>query len=330
MLGCTRFRVAPSSTRLCFSGRLPQLRIAQRAKNVPRAVPVPQKQPTPFDQNPDWDEAHDLNNIEPDYNDPDWHKQVTDWEEFWNYTRWDLEAEGLEGDGAFDVAGNWTYGSERGFKMIEAMRKIEDRPDVVNFLPAQTFRNHVDVWDDPPVSPEKEEENPQLSVWDIRARAEKKRYRELMDIEWRRRQSKVGKAVYADNSNDVRGFQYQWQEREFSHEEVYALITQNGNACKPEEYQAYVDNPLLVADLPNVMGVHYIEETEDFLERIGHLGKPEDLPMLEQEVVLDLLNSNVDQATVAALLRTDEVHREQMRREEINKTVENTWHGDDD
>ncbi|GFH19292.1 uncharacterized protein HaLaN_16218, partial [Haematococcus lacustris] len=104
-----------------------------------------------------------------------------------------------------------------------------------------------------------------------------------MDIEWRRRQSKVGKAVYADNSNDVRGFQYQWQEREFSHEEVYALITQNGNACKPEEYQAYVDNPLLVADLPNVMGVHYIEETEDFLERIGHLGKPEDLPMLEQE-----------------------------------------------
>lgn len=32
------------------------------------------------------------------------------------------------------------------------------------------------------------------------------------------------------------------------------------------------------------MGVKWVEDTEDFLERIGHLAKPEDRQRLEEEV----------------------------------------------
>lgn len=32
-------------------------------------------------------------NLEPDYDDPEWYEKVTDWQEFWNFTRWDVEME---------------------------------------------------------------------------------------------------------------------------------------------------------------------------------------------------------------------------------------------
>jgi len=26
--------------------------------------------------------------IEPDFDDPDWHQKISDWDDFWNYQRW--------------------------------------------------------------------------------------------------------------------------------------------------------------------------------------------------------------------------------------------------
>lgn len=49
-------------------------------------------------------------------------------------------------------------------------------------------------------------------------------------------------------------------------------------------FQAWVENPLVPVDYVNVMGVTHIEETEDFLERIGHLGTPQEMQKLTEEV----------------------------------------------
>jgi hypothetical protein len=48
--------------------------------------------------------------------------------------------------------------------------------------------------------------------------------------------------------------------------------------------QAVVENPLVPVDFPNVMGVDYIEETEEFLERLQRLV---DVPPPGVELLLD-------------------------------------------
>ena len=45
-----------------------------------------------------------------------------------------------------------------------------------------------------------------------------------------------------------------------------------------------MENPLVPVDYSNVMGVKWIEDTEDFLDRIGHLARPEDEAKLDEEV----------------------------------------------
>jgi hypothetical protein len=72
-------------------------------------------------------------NTEPDFDDPDWYEKVTDWNEFWNYTRWDMEAESLAED--LDAAGHPSRSEDRIYRMVEAIRSVETRPDVINFLP---------------------------------------------------------------------------------------------------------------------------------------------------------------------------------------------------
>lgn len=70
-------------------------------------------------------------NREPDYNDPDWFEKVTDWDEFWNHTRFDMEnAETLED--YYDTSGNPTDTVERAMDMISALNRITGRGDVQN------------------------------------------------------------------------------------------------------------------------------------------------------------------------------------------------------
>jgi hypothetical protein len=83
---------------------------------------------------PGFFQAEDRFNREPDYADPDWFEQVNDWEEYWNHTRWDLENE--EMDDGIDVAGTDTRTVERASAMINAMRAVETRPEVLNVVPS--------------------------------------------------------------------------------------------------------------------------------------------------------------------------------------------------
>lgn len=50
-------------------------------------------------------------------------------------------------------------------------------------------------------------------------------------------QDKIGKISYPDPWRDFRLAEHARGRREWSHEEVYALITQNGTACRPEDHQ---------------------------------------------------------------------------------------------
>ena len=81
-------------------------------------------------------------------------------------------------------------------------------------------------------------------------------------------------------------------------------------------------------DYPNTMGVYWIEDTEDFLERIGHLGLPESMEPTSEAVMLDLMNSNLDPEVVAALLHDEIKQRTVEAYEDARKHVDNTWYGD--
>ncbi len=48
--------------------------------------------------------------------------------------------------------------------------------------------------------------------------------------------------------------------------------------------QGYVENPLVPVDYVNTMGVTHIEETEDLIERLGHLGVKAQMEFFEGEV----------------------------------------------
>lgn len=72
-------------------------------------------------------------NAEPDYDDPEWFKKVTDWTEFWNATKWMDEFDDL--DDEVDAGGKPLYDMDRVYKMLNALKTIETRGDVVNWIP---------------------------------------------------------------------------------------------------------------------------------------------------------------------------------------------------
>lgn len=272
------------------------------------------------------------NNREPDYMDPDWFEKVSDWDEFWNYTRWDLEAANDDFDEEYDVAGHPTRTLEHARRMIDAFKQIEGRHDVVNIPTSYSRRQHVDVYDNPPVTPEVQPELPAWDLNDARAFADKQHRKTLMDIEWRRRQAKIGRQAYPhkDVTHDsrYREFDYLGETFDWSHEDIYAVITHNGTACRPEDHKAHVENPLIPVDYVNTMGVTHIEEVEDFLDRIGHLGKPPPKEQMEAQVMKDLLENSPVPAVSAMLLHNiladmDAADAAKQRREEGN-----TWMGD--
>lgn len=98
-------------------------------------------------------EISDRNNTEPDFDDPEWYKKVTDWGEFWNHTKWDLETEGLEPEEEeVDAAGNPVKSMERLWMLLQAIKDIDGRPDVINWMPpmvgcvARVLHKFVVAW----------------------------------------------------------------------------------------------------------------------------------------------------------------------------------------
>ena len=107
---------------------------------------------------------------------------------------------------------------------------------------------------------------------------------------------------------------------DWSYDRIYKLITMDGMAAKPEAHQGFVENPLVPVDYVTVkghlrvvpaahrppcciyplpilisilrgdlgpvqtFGVQHIEDTEDFIDGLGHLAHPEDEANFNAEV----------------------------------------------
>lgn len=231
----------------------------------------------------------DPNSATPDYDDPDWISKVSDWQEFWNYQNWELEVEDLETEEG-NMAGP-TEALRRAEKLVDAFTEMDMRSDIINWMgtPHSEDAYEEDKWMNPPADAERPDPNPPLSSWDLRAMAEKRQQRAMLDVEWRRRQSRIGKLTYPhmDQHRDMRvqqqtgdGYRHDWTE-----DEIRQLIVNNGLACRPEDHGAVVENPLAVQDY-HALGVRYIEETEELLERTGHLAPRDYRTQFDREFIL--------------------------------------------
>lgn len=115
---------------------------------------------------------------------------------------------------------------------------------------------------------------PDLTPWDLRARMEKRRQQELQRLDWARRKSLIGLFPSLDMTGDLRlkplPSEADREEREWTEEEIWRLITLDGKAVDPRA-PGQVAKVLRVYD-PEAQSDHpaegYVEppSTEEFLE----------------------------------------------------------------
>ncbi|GAB4818817.1 hypothetical protein N2152v2_005863 [Parachlorella kessleri] len=124
-----------------------------------------------------------------------------------------------------------------------------------------------------------------LDEWELRAIMEKRRRKEQQQADWMRRRSEIGMypSVAADWRSDVRirdtGDPTAPTYREWSHKEIWDLITLGGKAVDPRLVKITVQDPLAPSDAV-AEGAKYVPEAEEWLEEHGMLLRPED----EEEV----------------------------------------------
>lgn len=223
-------------------------------------------------------------NTHPDFDDDDWIEKVTSWDEFWNYQKWNVETDDLDDEHDALATANGS-GVERAEKLVQALQQLEGRDDVVNFIPRLEDSEVHDVTQ-MELTPVSFERNPRLDACDLRAIMEKKRRKDILDREWRRRQSLLGKFRCAQYEHDLRVTNDTPEKVEWTEEEIMDLITLNGHSIHPSQHKGLVENPLLGADYVTDHDVHYIEETEELLQRCGHFADGFNDDLLDQDVWL--------------------------------------------
>ena len=144
-----------------------------------------------------------------------------------------------------------------------------------------------------------------------------------MDLEWRRRQTLVGKMKHHINPyRDVRyeGFP-EHVGSDWSQERIRSLITLDGINANPEDHMAWIENPLVPVDLVQTMGCRWIDEMEDELKAMGHLATPEDERNFAEEVVLDTYENVLGMNEFDLLHQIAEDDDEDEEREEFMATI---------
>eukprot|EP00798_Chlamydomonas_sp_ICE-L_P021664 gene21664-28680_t len=289
----------------------------ESAKPVKGVDPADESGGDAEDENEEWDdwwednsyEIRDKNTIAPDFEDPDWSEKVGNWAEFWHHSHWESEIE-QHGDPEphLDAGGKVMNPVKRAKQLIKAINKLKLRSDAVRMLTPPVGYDHYGAWEFPPcplgaplrtlamvppMSPRASTSTPGLTKADVRARAEKLERKNLMDLEWRRRQALVGKFEYPNKLTDERMKSppppVMGLREDYSDVEIRNLITNNGLLANPDDHGATIMNPLVGTDYSSgQFPVKYIESTEEYLERIGHLASPEEFYLYnEDEITID-------------------------------------------
>lgn len=210
------------------------------------------------------DEDADVDEVELE----NWTQKVKNW--------WDFGADEenlLAGTAEVDAESvPWNSLSEKNFFLGKNLAQIRERnPDFVGLLPIPE-RDQFAPTEPPPV-PEPAFANPDWDEWEYRAYVEKYgRLRRERD-EWNRRRAAIGehRGMVVDDRVDLR-LQMKWDkpEPDWTHEQIFNLITLDGTAAMPADIAVKVQDPLGRADMQE-LGGKYLESTEEYLRRIGHL-----------------------------------------------------------
>ncbi|KAL4452357.1 hypothetical protein ABPG75_008019 [Micractinium tetrahymenae] len=125
-------------------------------------------------------------------------------------------------------------------------------------------------------------EEPELSEWDLRAKMEKRRRQQRAREAWDARRAEAGRypSLGADWRTDVRcqqtGDPTDPAYREWTHKEIWDLITLNGQNADPREVVLWVRDPNEIADAPS-QGGKYTMDPEEYFESVGALIREEEL-----------------------------------------------------
>lgn len=125
-------------------------------------------------------------------------------------------------------------------------------------------------------------QDPELTPWDLRAKMEKRRRQERDRAVWDEQRAAVGRfpTLGTDWRSDVRlqetGDPTDPVYREWTHKEIWDLITLNGQNADPREVELFVRDPVEIADGPSQGGSYHME-AEEYFESMGALIKEEDL-----------------------------------------------------
>ncbi|PSC72276.1 hypothetical protein C2E20_4467 [Micractinium conductrix] len=123
---------------------------------------------------------------------------------------------------------------------------------------------------------------PELTEWDLRARMEKRKRQQKQREAWNARRAAVGHypSLGADWRSDIRcketGDPTDPHYREWTHKEIWDLITMNGTNADPRDVAVFVRDPKEIVDAP-AQGGGYRMEPEEYFESIGALIHEEDL-----------------------------------------------------
>lgn len=213
---------------------------------------------------------------------------VDDWWSFWNdeessTAAFDEALEALEEEyGTATPAPNKQRVRNQSLALLQRLPYLQDNPQFVGQLPVPHRDQSLDTLPDP--TP-RERKNPDWDEWALRAYMEKRRAKRESDEVWHQRQAEVGRYSYLAPSwkNDVRLAGQ--DEREWTHEEILSLITQDGRAADPANVPLKCEDPEGTADYVG-QGVVYIRETEEYLQDIGHWMENVNEDELDKEVTL--------------------------------------------
>jgi hypothetical protein len=187
------------------AGAAPRFRLLAggRAAAASAACAAAAAAPQPRDPEDSRRRVSTAENEEPDMEAEGWQGRVANWDEFWYSADWERAVEEDGPDDEHDAHRPPAPSVARAGALIDQIKGLAKRDDAINLLPFTFFENEEDLYAaTPPGSAPSR--NPYTSLSDFRAVAEKRRKAELLDGEWRHRQTLRAKFAYPDPYSDER------------------------------------------------------------------------------------------------------------------------------